>query len=256
MINDIIECALAAGEIAMRYFRNRQITNVDNKLNDADIVTTADKESEQYIRKFIAEKYPHHAILAEESGLTQTGSEYRWVIDPIDGTTNFYAGIPFFAISIGVEYKGKTKYGVVYNPATSELFHAVRGEGAYLNHKEIHVSSETRLSRSVICTGFPVDKNVNRDNNLDNFSVILPKVRDMRRLGSAALDICYVGAGYLNGFWELGLHEWDVNAATLIAEEAGAICTRFRENRGVSILVASPSIHDQLLPLLNTSPRK
>ena len=192
MITDLIECARGAGEIAMRYFRNHDITNVDNKLNDADIVTTADKECERYIRDFIEHRYPGHSVLAEESGLSMHDSDYRWVIDPIDGTTNFYAGIPFFAVSIGVEYKGDTKYAVVYNPALCELFHAVKGEGAYLNGKRIHVSGEPHLSKCVLCTGFPVDKNVNPDNNLDNFITILPRVRDMRRLGSASVDICYV----------------------------------------------------------------
>lgn len=145
---------------------------------------------------------------------------------------------------------------MVYLPATDEMFHAVRGEGAWLNGRRIHVSAEQSLSRSLVSTGFPVDKNVNPDNNLDNLARILPLVRDIRRLGSATVDMCYTAAGFLGGYWELNLHEWDVNAATLIVEEAGGICTRFRRDRGISIVCGSPAIHDQLLPLLCKEPRK
>lgn len=238
----------------MKYFRSGNDIGMHNKLNDSDIVTIADKESERIIKDFIRTNFPDHAILSEESGETDGTTSYRWVIDPVDGTTNFFAGIPFWAISIGVEYRDRTEIGVVYLPATGELFHAVRGKGAFLNGKPIRVSAETHLSRSVISTGFPVDKDTNPDNNLDNLAAIMPLVRDMRRLGSAASDMCYVAAGFLNGYWELNLHEWDVNAATLIVEEAGGICTRFRPDRGISLLCAPPAIHDQLLPILHTSP--
>lgn len=237
----------------MKYFRSGNDIGMHNKLNDSDIVTIADKESERIIKDFIRSNFPDHAILSEESGETDGTTFYRWVIDPVDGTTNFFAGIPFWAISIGVEYRDRTEIGVVYLPATGELFHAVRGKGAFLNGKPIRVSSETHLSRSVISTGFPVDKDTNPDNNLDNLAAIMPLVRDMRRLGSAASDMCYVAAGFLNGYWELNLHEWDVNAATLIVEEAGGICTRFRPDRGISLLCAPPAIHNQLLPLLHAS---
>lgn len=253
-VEEVIGCARKAGEAAMKYFRSGNDIGMHNKLNDSDIVTIADKESERIIKDFIRTNFPDHAILSEESGETDGTTSYRWVIDPVDGTTNFFAGIPFWAISIGVEYRGRTEIGVVYLPATGELFHAVRGKGAFLNGKPIRVSAETHLSRSVISTGFPVDKDTNPDNNLDNLAAIMPLVRDMRRLGSAASDMCYVAAGFLNGYWELNLHEWDVNAATLIVEEAGGICTRFRPDRGISLLCAPPAIHDQLLPLLHTSP--
>lgn len=251
--NDVIECALKAGEAAMKHFRSGHAIGMHNKLNDSDIVTIADKESEAVIKACIRTDFPTHAILSEESGETDGTAGYRWVIDPIDGTTNFFAGIPIWAISIGVEHHGQTEIGVVYLPATGELFHAVRGKGAFLNNKPIHVSAETRLSRSVISTGFPVDKDTNPDNNLDNLAAVMPLVRDIRRLGSAAADMCYVAAGFQNGYWELNLHEWDVNAASLILEEAGGKCTRFRPDRNISLVCGSPSIHDQLLSLLNTS---
>lgn len=250
MLENVIECAREAGKIAMRYFRCENKISVENKLNDSDIVTIADKASEDFIKRYISENFPDHAILSEESGEKPGSTGYRWVVDPVDGTTNFYAGIPFWAVSIGVERDGVKEIGVVYVPALDELFYARRGRGAFLNGKPIHVGAENHLSRSVISTGFPVDKDVNPDNNMNNLEVVLPKVRDIRRLGSAATDICYVAAGFLQGYWEMNLHEWDVNAATLILEEAGGCATRFREDRGISLVCGNTPIHDQLLSLL------
>lgn len=255
-LGEIIECARRAGDIAMEYFRCNHKIDVHNKLNDSDIVTIADKKCEEFIKNYIRENYPGHSILSEETGVTDGLDACRWVIDPIDGTTNFYSGIPLWGISIGFEYNGETVIGVVYMPATDELFYAGKDEGAWLNGKRIHVSSESKLSRSVVSTGFPVDKNVNPDNNLDNLSVIMPLVRDIRRLGAATADMCYVAAGFLGGYWELNLHEWDVNAATLILKEAGGVCTRFRDDRGISIVCGNPAIHEQLLSLLNKSAGK
>lgn len=250
-IEEIIECARAAGKIAMSYYRSRHKIDVKNKLNDSDIVTIADKKCDEYIRNFISSNYPAHAILTEESGETSGTEEWRWVVDPIDGTTNFFAGIPFWGISIGLEKNGETVMGVFYMPATDELFYAEKGKGAWLNDRRIHVSEQTHLSRSVISTGFPVDKGTNPDNNLDNFAKIMPRVRDIRRLGSSAADMSYVAAGFLDAYWELNLHEWDINASTLILREAGGVCTRFRQDRGISVLCANPDLHDQLLGLLN-----
>ncbi len=255
LLDDVVDCARCAGAVAMSYFRGRHEMDMHNKLNDSDIVTTADTECESVIKAFICRNYPDHSILSEESGETVGTADYRWVIDPIDGTTNFFAGLPLWGISIGVEHQGRTEFGAVYMPATDELFYASRGAGAYLNGKRLRVSSQTKLSRSVLSTGFPVDKDVNPDNNLDNMAKILPLVRDIRRLGAATADMCYVAAGFLDGYWELNLHEWDVNAASLIVEEAGGKCTRFRNDRGISLLCAPESIHDQLLPLLAKDPR-
>ena len=203
MLNNVIECAREAGSIALQYFRQDGGIGVENKLNDSDIVTVADKASETCIKQYI-----------------------------------------------GIEHKGRKEIGVVYAPALDELFYAERGKGAYLNGRRIHVSSEDHMSRSVISTGFPVDKNINPDNNMDNLEVILPKVRDIRRLGSAAVDMCYVAAGLMQGYWEMNLHEWDINASTLILEEAGGYVTRFREDRGISLVCGNRAIHDQLLSLL------
>ena len=255
-LDSIIECARNAGKTAHSIMLSSEGMEMHNKLNDSDIVTTADNECESYIKEFIKSHYPSHSILSEESGETQGIATYRWVIDPIDGTTNFFSGIPLWGISIGVELNGETVIGVVYLPATDELFYAEKGKGAFLNGKRIHVSDQSKLSRSVISTGFPVDKDSNPDNNLDNLAAVLPLVRDIRRLGAATADICYTAAGFLGGYWELNLHEWDVNAGLLILTEAGGKSTRFRDDRNISIVCGSPEIHDQLLPLLNTSPRK
>jgi myo-inositol-1(or 4)-monophosphatase len=254
-LGEVEALAREAGAAAMRYFRHNDRLEMHNKLNDSDIVTTADKESEELITGYIRTHYPAHAILSEESGETAGTSGCRWVIDPVDGTTNFFSGLPAWAISIGVEREGRTELGVVFLPALGEMFSAERGKGAWLNGAPIRVSGQTALSRSVIATGFPVDKDTNPDNNLDNLAAILPLVRDIRRLGSAATELCYTAAGFFGGYWELNLHEWDVNAGTLILEEAGGICTRFRHDRGVSVVCGAPAIHDRLLPLLSRTPR-
>lgn len=250
-LNEIQELAREAGKIALSYFRHRDKMHVANKVNDSDIVTAADRACDTLIRDYITTHYPHHSILSEELGTLEGSEGWRWVIDPIDGTTNFYSGIPFWAISIGVELNGVTQFGVVYMPYTDELFSAQKGLGATLNGNPIHVSTETKLSKCVVSTGFPIDKGTNPDNNLDNFSGIMPLVRDMRRLGSSASDTCYVAAGFLDAYWELDLHEWDIKAASFIVEEAGGKAIRFRDDRGVSILCGNETVCNQLLPYLH-----
>ncbi len=179
---------------------------------------------------------------------------FRWVIDPLDGTTNFSQGLPIFSVSIGVEYEGRPVVGVVYDAYLDEMFHAVEGAGAFLNGNPIHCAEKSSLDHAVVSTGFPVDKGETPDNNLDNVSRIMPRVRGLRRLGSAAMDMCYVAAGFLDGYWELNLHRWDVSAAMLIVNEAGGSCTEFRTDRNISLVAASPAIHDMLLPLISTRP--
>lgn len=257
MLEDLLACIGQAGEIALSHFRTDGL-RVFNKLNDSDIVTEADREVEAFIRGFMANHYPSHSMLGEETGEspasaeddTKTEGAWRWVVDPIDGTTNFYAGIPFWAVSIGIQGDGETQLAAVFNPATGELFHAVKGEGAFLNGKRIGVLGESRLSRCVVATGFPVDRASNPANNLAAFTRVLPRVRDVRRLGAASVDMAYTAAGFLSGYWELNLHEWDVCAGELIATEAGAVCDRFRPDRNVSMLCASPAIYQELKALV------
>lgn len=248
-----IKWARQAGAIQLRHFRGNDL-DIRTKSTVADVVTVADRESERLIIDNIHNLYPGHAILAEESG-EESGAAgedcWRWIIDPLDGTTNYSQGLPIFSVSIALEHNGVTQLGIVYAPYLDELFHAVRGEGAYLNGYPIKVSGKTELDRAVLSTGFPVDKLLTSDNNLDNFSRIMPLVRGIRRLGSAAVDICYVAAGFLDGYWEVNLHKWDVAAAELILAEAGGISTRFRPDRGESVLAATPAIHRQLISLLS-----
>ena len=254
---DAVAFAHEAGKIQLQYFRKGNF-DITAKQNDFDIVTTADKASEMAVKSGILSKYPlHHAILSEESGLSQSGSaqpEFEWVIDPLDGTTNFSAGLPNFNVSIGLRHHGQTVVGVVFAPYLNELFHAVKGEGAYLNGEPITTSKKTSLSQAVVATGFPYDKATTTDNNLDNVTRVMPQVRGLRRIGSAALDISYVAAGFLDGYWEINLHEWDVCAAELIATEAGATVCRFRTDRNVSLLAAAPGIESQLSALISTTP--
>ena len=259
MIDDIALNAMSwvreAGALLLKYFRGDDL-DIHTKLNDSDIVTAADKASEALLISHIRECYPSHAILSEESGATDGDSGWRWVIDPLDGTTNFGSGLPVYAVSIGVEYKGETVIGVVYAPYLNEFFHAVKGQGAFLNGKPLKPSATDSLSRAVVATGFPVDKNVTSENNLDNLERVMPMVRGIRRLGSAATEICYVAAGFLDAHWELNLHRWDVSAALLIADEAGARHRFFRDDRNISVVTASPQIFPLIDPLLSESARK
>lgn len=239
-----------AGEEVMKYFRAADL-QVDIKLNQADIVTEADKAAERVLLDTIASEFPDHAVLSEESGESGQRGEWRWVIDPLDGTTNFAQGLRQFAISIGIEHNGATVVGVVYAPALGELFCAIRGGGAYLNGKRIAVSQKTRLDQAVVSTGFPVDRATNPVNNYDNALRVLPHVRGLRRLGSAAMDLCYTAAGFIDAYWEMNLHLWDVSAGILIAREAGATVEQFRDDRNISILAASPKIFEDLRPLIS-----
>lgn len=250
LLKDCIDWAKQAGKIQLEYFRSRNL-DIKTKFNYSDVVTVADKASEKLIISNIQKKYPTHSILSEESGENEVESDYKWVIDPLDGTTNFSSGLPEFCVSIGIQYKGKTVVGVVYAPYLNELFYAVRGKGAFLNGKQFTTKHTESLHQAVVATGFPVDKDRNPDNNMDNVSRVLPHVRGLRRLGAAAVDISYVAAGFLDGYWELNLHEWDVCAALLIAEEAGAEYDFFRTDRNVSVMVANPGIVKDLSSLIS-----
>ena len=245
IIGDAMVWVREAGGVLMRYFRGDNL-DVHSKGNASDLVTAADKASEQVIISRIREAYPQHVILSEESGADGRAGEYRWVIDPLDGTMNFSQGLPLFCVSIGIEYRGRKVAGVVYAPNLNELFYAVRGEGAFLNGRPIKVGGKSSLSESVVATGFPVDKDVNPVNNIDNVAVIVPQVRGLRRFGSAALDLCYVASGQFDGYWEMNLHEWDVCAALLILEEAGGVYSHFRSDRNISIVAGNKNIHDAI----------
>lgn len=242
--------AREAGRIHMRYFRSRNL-EICTKYNSYDVVTRADKESEALIIGRIQEAYPDHAILAEESGRHENPGHWRWVIDPLDGTTNYSSGLPIFCVSIALERDGEPVVGVVYAPYLDEMFSAVRGEGATLNGKPIHCSVKTSLAESVVSTGLPVSKKDNPDNNMDSMVRVGLEVRGLRRLGSAAMDLCYTAAGYLDAFWELALHRWDVAAGSLIAAEAGTRVAYYRPDRPYSIIAAPDALFPQLLELIS-----
>jgi len=192
---------------------------------EINIVTEADRLSEELIVERISRRFPHYGIMTEESPEKINGSESRWIIDPLDGTTNYAHGYPVFAVSIALEVEGAITMGAVYNPMTDEFFVAERGAGAYLNGRQLKVSSTALLSRSLLATGFPYDIRTNRNNNINYFKSMAFHAQAIRRAGSAALDLACLAAGRFDGFWELKLAPWDTAAGWLIVEEAGGVVT-------------------------------
>ena len=238
-----------AGKVLRSYFRRRDL-GIQDKGNAFDIVTEADKASERIILDLIHDRFPDHAILSEESGSNHLHARCQWIIDPLDGTVNYSAGLATYCISIGLKVAGETRMGYVYAPTLDEEFYAIKDKGAFGPYGRLQAKGTTELQRAVISTGFPYDKATNPDNNLDRFAQVMPRVRGIRRLGSAAMDLCYVAAGWLDGYWELNLKEWDACAGELIAQEAGATVKRYRDNHGICILAACPGIAPQLLKLV------
>ena len=255
MINKVIEIAREAGEIIRDgYGKN---FSIEFKTNDSNLVTEIDKKSEKAIINFINKEFPGHAIIAEESGKHETSSEYRWVVDPLDGTTNFAHGLPLFSVSIGVQKNGETIAGVVYDVMMDNLYQAELGSGAYLGDKKLKVSDKDKLSQSLLVTGFPYDLKENPRTIVQKFNDLLMSSRAVRRLGSAAIDFCYVAAGVFEGFWEVSLHPWDMCAGKLMVEEAGGIVTNFK-NEPIDVfspqmLATNGKIHDQILEVLQRS---
>lgn len=234
-----MEWAKKAGEATLRYFRNRDLKS-ETKQNDFDVLTEADKASERIIMNNIRTVFPSHSILSEESGNTTVDdSEWLWVIDPLDGTTNFKQGLPVYSISIALQYRGETVVGVVYAPYLNEMFHAAKGCGAYLNGQRLHCGENEKLSTMVVATGMPYDRDRNPDNNLDNISRVSTRVRGIRRMGSAAIDLAYTAAGFFDAYWELNLNLWDVAAGELLVKEAGGVVESIRTDRNHSIMAGS-----------------
>lgn len=246
-----VQMAREAGAVHLASLRGDDL-GVQTKSNVFDVVTRVDKECEALIARAIGCRYPTHALLGEEDGdRGMVGSDFRWVVDPLDGTTNYSQGLPVFCVSIGLQYRGETVVGVVYAPYLDELFTAVRGGGAWLaargqESRRLHVAEKNSLGSAVLATGFPYDKDLNPDNNLDNLARLLPRIRGLRRMGSAAYDLACVAAGWLDGFWELALHEWDVCAGALLVEEAGGVVRRLRPDRGVSIVAGHADLVDAM----------
>jgi myo-inositol-1(or 4)-monophosphatase len=231
----------------MTYFHQR--VTVEYK-GDADLVTIADRNSEALIRERILGLWPTHAILGEEGGLVGTGSDYRWYVDPLDGTTNFAHGFPVFCVSIGIEYKGRMIAGVIYDPTRDELFAAEQGSGAYVNQQRIQVSKTAKLSESLVGTGFPSKKR-HKNPNIFFYHHLTLRTHGVRRAGSAALDLCNVASGRLDGFWEFNLNPWDTAAGVLIVEESGGQVTDFAgrpfQLQGHETLASNGLVHRALM---------
>jgi len=249
-LNIAVKAARLAGGVILRSLGNLSKDDIDIK-QASDFVTRVDKDSEEVIIKTIKERFPHHLFLAEESIKESAGEEYRWIIDPLDGTTNYIHGYPMFAVSIALEYKGEIILGVVFDPLRDELFTAERGKGAFLNGHPIKVSPVCELKNSLITTGFPFRKKEFIDIYLRLFKNLFHKVSDLRRTGSAALDLAHLASGRCDGFFEIGLSAWDIAAGSLLIKEAGGIVTDFGGGTDYlstgNIIAASPAIHKGIL---------
>ena len=219
-----------------------------------DLVTNFDTQSERLIFKRLFSCFPDHGFLAEEGLTRKKGAEFRWIIDPLDGTTNYAHSFPVICVSIALEKEEEIVLGLVYDPMREEMFSAVKGESAFLNGEEIKVSSVDELDKSLVATGFPYDIRVSDVNNITHFNNFITRVQGVRRCGSAAMDLCYVACGRFDGFWELKLKPWDMAAGALIVKEAGGLISDF-QNRdfsifGLEILASNGLIHNQMVDVL------
>jgi len=253
LLNTAVKAAHAAGDVVMRYSRRVHNLDVRSKARN-EFVTQVDIMAEDIIVETIRERYPDHAILAEEGG-EQGEHDTVWIIDPLDGTTNYLKGMPMFAVSIGVQVKGRMEVGVVYDPSRQELFTAVRGGGAQLDDRKLRMDRKKELDGALIGTGFPYRENDRwMEQYLNQFRAVMQVASDCRRPGSAALDLSYVAAGRLDGFWEFGLQPWDFAAGALIIREAGGIVSSLTDDGDymeTGNLIAGPlKLHSELEQLL------
>jgi len=248
-----IEAAQLGGSILTDYAQKGFEIHKKSKIN---LVTEADLASEKAIVGIISQAFPSHQVLAEEEGLhTNHKSPYKWIIDPLDGTTNFAHGFPLYNVSIGVEHEGSVEVGVVLDPTRNELFVAKKGSGSTLNNKAIHVSATQKLGDALLVTGFAYDVHTVADNNLKEFCEFSLRARGMRRTGTAAIDLCYIACGRFDGFWELKLNPWDTAAGKLIVEEAGGRVTNYKGELfsiyGQNLIASNGLIHEGMVSVLN-----
>ncbi|WP_431312741.1 inositol monophosphatase family protein [Roseateles agri] len=255
MLNIAVKAARAAGAIINRASLDLDALKVNTKAPN-DFVTEVDHAAEQAIIETLLGAYPDHGILAEETGRTHGAkhSEFIWIIDPLDGTTNFIHGLPMYCVSIALTHRGVVQQAVVYDPTRNDLFYATKGRGAFLNDKRLRVSKRTRLSDSLVGTGFPYRRGDNPKRYLKMFEAVMTEVAGVRRPGAAALDLCYVAAGYYDAFFETGLQPWDVAAGSLIITEAGGLIGNFTGESDFlhqrEVLAGSPKIYGQMVPIL------
>jgi len=257
-LNDLKALAHGAGEILRAGFMQPKNLHLKREI---DIVTETDQSSEAYLLEHIRAKFPGHHILAEESGVNHGDRAHTWYIDPLDGTSNFAHNLPIFSVSIAYAQDGEVRLGVVYDPIRDEMFAAELGKGAFLNDQPVRTNQQTELRRSMVVTGFPYDRFDSPVNNLAFFNAFALKVRSIRRLGSAAMDLCYIGAGRMDGYWELKMENWDLAAGVLIAREGGAKVTTMDNGQNLltppfSVLAANPALHAEMLKLIEAETAK
>lgn len=254
MLKDtLLKATQAGGQVLQHYFNGA--FQISSKSTINDLVTEADKGAETAIFKVIRDTYPDHFILSEESGELVTSSNTKWIIDPLDGTVNFAHGIPICCVSIGVEVDGEMVLGAVYNPFLNEFFFAEKGKGATVNDKPIHVSAKTELDKACMATGFPYQWEDADNDPLKAFAYFVKRGQAVRRLGSAAIDLCWLAAGRFDGYYEHTLNAWDAAAGFLIVEEAGGKVTDFKGNRyspyQKTLIATNGHIHQQLVDVVN-----
>ena len=255
MLNIATRAARAAGAIINRAALDLDVLKVAAKGTN-DFVTEVDRAAEQAIIQVLLDAYPDHGILAEESGREHGSkhSDYLWIIDPLDGTTNFIHGLPVYAVSIALSFRGKMEQAVVYDPTRNDLFYASKGRGAFLNDRRLRVSKRTRLADALVGTGFPFRRGDNFKRYLKMFEEVMPHCAGLRRPGAAALDLCYVAAGWYDGFFETGLSPWDVAAGSLMITEAGGLVGNFTGEADFlhqrELVAGNPRIYAQLVQLL------
>ena len=257
LLNEFLKAAVCAARLAGDIILNNlgQLSPDDIQTKQAfDFVTKVDRWSEAVIVKTIKEKFPHHQFLSEETLRQKGDGHYRWIIDPLDGTTNYIHSYPMFSVSIALEYQNAIILGVVFDPLKDELFHAIKGSGAFLNNSEIRVSETGMLEKCLIATGFPFRKKELIDKYLEAFKQIFDKVSDIRRAGSAALDLAYIAAGRVEGFFELNLSPWDIAAGSLLITEAGGRITDFAGGEEYlatgNIVAGNTNAHSEILKII------
>jgi myo-inositol-1(or 4)-monophosphatase len=255
MLNIAVKAARAAGAIINRAALDLDLLKISSK-GPNDFVSEVDQAAERTIIDILLQAYPGHGILAEESGREHGArdSEYVWIIDPLDGTTNFLHGFPVYAVSIALAHRGQVQQAVVYDPTRNDLFYASRGRGAFLNDRRLRVSKRTRMNEALIGTGFPFRKGDNFKRYVKMFEEVMQHCAGLRRPGAAALDLCYVAAGYYDGFFETGLNPWDVAAGSLMITEAGGLIGNFTGEADYlyqrEVVAGTPKVYGQMVQML------
>jgi myo-inositol-1(or 4)-monophosphatase len=254
-LNIAVKAARRAGTLINRASFDLDKLTVETKAQ-SDYVSEVDRMAEQAIVQVLREAYPQHSILAEESGLTDNKSDYQWIIDPLDGTTNFLHGFPQYCVSIALAVKGVVQHGVIFDPSRNDLFTASKGAGAFLNDRRIRVSKVIHLKDALLGTGFPYKEFANFDRYLSIFKDMTKSAAGIRRPGAAALDLAYVAAGRFDGFWEMGLSPWDVAAGGLMVQEAGGLIADFKGegdwlNAG-SVVCGTPKVFAPMLSIIQS----